>query len=161
MVSFVWTGRWWTQPLLQSQRELSRTCTYCSSCECTDPQQSAFTSFKHHRLSIRSHNQLGSQLSRFKNTVTALNATRMFSHTADIVAHADIFCLAVTMEGLQLLEMNGYWKQWWHSSNKSKVALYQCHCQSLTPFSAALPDKGPFIYSDAIMSVCSCACVCV
>lgn len=41
-----------------------------------------------------------------------------------------------------LLQMNAYWKQWWHSSNKGKVAQYQCLCQWLTPFSAALPHKG-------------------
>ena len=128
---FVWTGRWWTQPLLRSQRELSRTFTCCSSCKCPDQQQRTFTTLKHPKLIFSIYHQLDSHLPVTKYSQNS------FLHSRYCIRTQTAFVLQWQWKWLQLLEMNGYWKQWWHSSNKSKVALYQCRWQSLTPFSSA------------------------
>lgn len=142
-----------------SRGEPFHTFTCFSSCESLDLQQTTFTSLKQISVLSLSLHKL------CRSTVTTLCATCVFFYSADVAVQADIFCFVVTMEGLELLEMNGYWKQWWHSSNKSKVALYHCHCQSLSPFSSALLNKEPFMlrcnHKCVVMSMFVCVRLCV
>ena len=143
------------RPLQQSQRELSHTCTCCSSCECSGP---------HHRTVLQTSPTLNSLASNHQFVVVSHSKIHSQHLKCQVCLHTAcrhlLSCRDNERTSATLLQMNGYWKQWWHSSKKGRVALYQCQCQWLTPFSSALPHKGLFMSSDANTSVCSCTRLC-